>query len=210
MAAGMLRHVLLAARYIFDLCAGPRSRAREVYEARRRLLAQDWLAAGLGGDSDEEVGLAGRLRELREAFIARLGDVDACARCIVAPADGWTGGACCSGGATRDFFSDAELAALRLSGTRPADLKPAGGPHRGCAFRGRSGCTLTAAHRPCVCVGYACRELLLEVHRRGHGPAIARLQDELHKTFQAFAAQREARLQDRLFEDLRRGLLGAG
>jgi len=107
------------------------------------------------------------------------------------------------------LFSEQELAALRLAATTPGDLRPPRGDHRGCAFRGPSGCSLAVAHRPTVCVGYACRELLAELRRRGDGPTIARLQDELQRVFQRFVAARAARLEQTLFDELKAGLLDA-
>jgi hypothetical protein len=122
------------------------------------------------------------------------------------PSPGWAGGQCCSA-KTPELFGEHELAALRLAGTMPAQLKPPRGGHAGCAFRGPRGCSLAVAHRPCVCVGYACRELLVELRRRGDASAIARLQDEMQMTFQRFAAERTARLEEERFEELKAGLL---
>lgn len=198
----MLACVLLAVRYLLDRLSGPRSRADELLELRRRLLAE----AGPGRASPAEEHLASRLRELRERLAARLGQVEACAHCMPPPSPAWPGGQCCSA-KTEGLFSEHELAALRLAGTTPAHLRPPPGGHRGCAFRGPSGCSLAVAHRPSVCVGYACRELLAELHRRGDGPAIARLQDELQTVFKRFVAARAARLEMSLFEELKAGLL---
>jgi hypothetical protein len=60
-----------------------------------------------------------------------------------------------------------------------------------------------------VCVGYACRDLLVELHRRGDGFAFARLQDELYAAFQDFVAARKTRMEAALFEELRGGIFGA-
>jgi hypothetical protein len=195
----MLTRVFLAVRYILDRLSGPRSRADEVHDVRRRLAAQD----GPKTASRCEAELARRLRGLREQMAAELGPAQACAHCDEGR---WPGGQCCSA-RTRDLFSDDELAALKLGGTRAVHLKPAHGGHRGCAFRGPSGCSLVAAHRPSVCVGYACRDLLVELHRGGQGAANARLQDELGETFRRFAAERAARRKAALFDELRAGLL---
>jgi hypothetical protein len=201
----MLARVFLAVRYILDRFLGSRSRADEVYDVRRRLLEM----TGPGMASREEELLARKLLLLREQLLAQLGHVEACAQCVRPLASGFTGGHCCAGGPTRDFFNDHELAALRLAGTTAANLKPPRGAHVGCAFRGLVGCSLAAAHRPCVCVGYACRDLLVELRRRGDGSANARLQDELHAAFQRFVAARKARMEAALFEELRGRLLGA-
>jgi len=200
----MLARVLLAARYLLDRLSGPRSRADELLALRRRLRAE----AGPGGATPAEELLAFRLRELREQLAARVGRVEACAQCMPPPSPGWPGRQCCSA-KTEGLFGEHELAALRLAGTSPGHLRPPPGGHRGCAFRGPSGCSLAVAHRPSVCVGYACRELLAELRHRGDGPAIARLQDELQLVFKRFVAARAARLEMCLFEELKAGLLGS-
>lgn len=187
--------------YLVDRWSGPRSRACELLGVRRRLLAQDRA----GSASRTEVLLALRLRELREEMVARLGEVEACAHCTQPTSTDWPGGSCCSG-ATDDLFGDHELAALRLAGTKPRHLRPPRGAHLGCAFRGPTGCSLEVAHRPSVCAGFACRELLVELRRRGDEPAIGRLQDELQNAFQRFLAERKARIRASVFEDFRRAL----
>jgi hypothetical protein len=58
-----------------------------------------------------------------------------------------------------------------------------------------------------VCVGYACRELLVELRQRDDAPAIARLQDELAHVFRRFAAERASALQAASFDELEAGLL---
>jgi hypothetical protein len=201
----MLARVFLAARYILDRLLGSRSRADEVYDVRRRLLEMN----GPGMASGEEEELARKLLLLREQLLVQLGHVEACARCVRPLASGFAGGHCCAGGTTRDFFGDHELAALRLAGTTAADLRPPQGAHVGCAFRGLLGCSLAAAHRPCVCVGYACRDLWVELHRRGDGSAFARLQDELYAAFQGFVAARKTRMEAAWFEELRGRIFGA-
>jgi len=199
----MLAGVFLAVRYVLDRLSGPRSRAEELLKLRRRLIDAD----GPGVASRAEKGLALCLRELRRELATKLGSVHACARCVRPPSTNWQGGECCSA-ETRDLFNDHELAALRLAGTTLARLKPARGAHRGCAFRGASGCSLEVEDRPSVCVGYACRELLIELSRRGDGTTIARLQDELQAVFQRFVAERTTRMQKVLYGELEAGLLG--
>jgi hypothetical protein len=199
---GIVACMFLAVRYLRERLSGPRARAVELLALRRRLLAQ----AGPGNASPAEEQLATRLRELRVELAAQLGRVDACAHCMPPPSAEWPGGQCCSA-ETRELWSDDELAALRLAGTTPSHLKPPRGRHFGCAFRGSSGCSLEVAHRPSVCVGYACRGLLVEIRRREDEPAIARLQDELGATFQRFVAERTARIEANLFEELKSGLL---
>jgi len=198
----MLARGFLSLRYLRDRLSGPPSRAAELLALRRRLLAE----AAPGSASRAEEQLALRLRELRERLAAQWGHVEACAHCTQPPSPDWPGGQCCSA-ETQELFSEHELAALRLAGTTAADLKPPRGRHSGCAFRGSSGCSLAVAHRPCVCVGYACRELLVELQRRGDAPASAGLQDELQRTFQRFVSERAARLEVAWFEELKAGLL---
>lgn len=201
-ADGCARRVRVAVRYVVDRLWGPRSRADELLVLRRRLISQDRLEK----TRSTEQRLAGQLRELRERLARQLGPVEACARCANPPSTTWRGGQCCSA-RTEDLFSDAELAALRLAGTTATSLRPPRGPHAGCSFRGPAGCSLAVAHRPCVCVGYACRELLVELRRRGDSAAIARLQDELAHVFQQFAAARAATLEAAMFDELAAGLL---
>ena len=200
----MLARVLVSVGYILDRLSGPPTRASELRDLRRRLLAQP----GPGAASPAEEQLALQLRDLRESLAASFGPVEACAGCAQPSSAVWPGGHCCSAN-TRELFSDHELAALRLAGTTPADLKPPRGGHLGCAFRGRSGCSLGAAHRPCVCVGYACRELQVELYRRGDGSAYVRLEEALHSAFERFVAQRQARMGTSLFQELEAGLAAA-
>jgi hypothetical protein len=194
--------VLGAVRYLLDRLSGPRTRADELRTLRLRLLSQ----ARNEKPRPAEQQLARRLRELREQLARQLGHVEACARCADPPSTVWRGGQCCSA-RTENLYSDAELAALRLAGTTASRLKPPRGAHAGCSFRGPAGCSLAVADRPCVCVGYACRELLVELRQRDDAPAIARLQDELGHVFQRFAAERASSLQAALFDELEAGLL---
>lgn len=194
--------MFLAVRYLLDRLCGPRSRADELLALRRRLTEQD--ACKTAGETEKR--LARRLCELREQLAARLGQVEACARCGETPTTLWRGGQCCSA-RTHELFSDPELTALRLTGTKPSDLTHACGEHAGCAFREPTGCSLPVRNRPSVCVGYACRELLVELRRRGDAAVIARLQDELQGVFQRFLSERAARLEANLFEELEAGCL---
>jgi hypothetical protein len=182
--------------------SGPRTRADELRTLRLRLISQ----AKNEKSRPAEQQLAMQLRELRERLAKQLGHVDACARCGNPASPVWRGGQCCSA-RTENLYSDVELAALRLAGTTPSRLKPPRGPHAGCSFRGPSGCSLAVADRPCVCVGYACRELLVELRQRDDAHAIAQLQDELGHVFQRFATERASSLQAALFDDLEAGLL---
>ena len=129
--------------------------------------------------------LALRLRVLREELAARVGEVKACGRCVQPRSVSWPGGHCCSG-RTRNLFTDHELLALRLSGTKSAHLKPPRSEHAGCAFRGPHGCSLDTAHRPSLCVRYMCRELQSEIEQRSDAPAIAHLQEKLRVGVERF------------------------
>ena len=188
-------------RYLFDRLFGSRTRTEELFNVRRRLLEQ----AGPGVASHAEQQLALRLRTLRETLVARLGVVQACASCVQPRSASWPGGHCCSGH-TNNLFTDDELAALKLAGTTAAQLKAPRTSHAGCAFRGPRGCSLDAAHRPCLCVRYACRELQSELHRRGDGPASAQLQEELRVEFERFLARRNERIEANWFAELQASL----
>lgn len=184
--------------YIVDRLLGPRTRAEELRDVRCRLAEQ----INPGDASPAEVRLALRLRVLREELTARVGQVQACSQCVRPRSEAWPGGHCCSGH-TRNLFTEPELAALRLSGTTPRQLKPPLSDHAGCAFRGPQGCSLKVAHRPNLCVRYICGELQNELDRRDDVPTIARLQEELRVKFDRFQAMRSERLGETHFADLR-------
>jgi hypothetical protein len=180
--------VLLHARYLFDLLTNERSCAVEVRDVRLRLASVRRERA-----SAEERALASELRRLRERACEGVGRAESCGRCALPGPEGWPGGECCSGRTDR-LFTDDELAALGLSGTTPARLTPPRGAHRGCAFRGQSGCSLPPAHRPNMCARYTCRSLGRELCGREGREALARLHEELRLGFERFTALRTARL----------------
>jgi hypothetical protein len=194
----MLISVLVSLRYFLDRLSGPRTRADELRDVRRRLVEQ----SGPGIASDAEVQLAQRLRLLRERLVAQFGAVEACGRCMRPRSAYWPGGQCCSGH-TQRLFTEHELAALKLAGTTPALLRAPRGEHDGCAFRGPRGCSLGAAHRPCLCVRYTCRELQSELDQRNDIRAITRLQQELRVGFERFVERRQERLDASVFAELR-------
>lgn len=180
--------MLIAAQHLVDRLRHPRSRADEVAALRRRFAASEPAGA-------EEVALALELRRLRLALSAALAGVTSCQGCSRGhplPHGRWDGGHCC-GTATRNVFTDDEIAALRLSGTRPADLVPPRGDHAGCAFRGPEGCALAVADRPSICVRFVCRELDDELRARGDRRAIQALGAELNRAFERLRALRAAR-----------------
>ncbi len=181
-----------------DRLTGPRTRADELREVRRRL--EDQAGPGVASRAEEQV--AKRLRVLREELSTQVGEVQACADCVRPRSAAWPGGHCCSA-YTQNLFTDDELAALKLAGTKPDQLKPPRADHAGCAFRGPRGCSLDTAHRPSLCVRYMCRELQSELCRRNDHAAIARLQEELRVEFERFAQMRQERLEDACYHHFR-------
>jgi hypothetical protein len=178
--------MLLAARHLVDRLRHPRSRADEVLSVRCRLLAQPAPSAA----SETELALARELRRLREELTRAVGVVHACAGCArgrTLPHGRWDGGHCC-GTRTADVFTDDELAALRLSGTTPARLRPPRSDHAGCAFRGPEGCSLDVADRPNLCVRFICRELDGELAERDEFSVVKKLARELGMTFARFSS----------------------
>jgi hypothetical protein len=168
---------------------------------RQRLA--DAAPESAGGD---ERALARRLLDLKLATAAASGAVSSCARCATGQpwprggyAGAYAGGDCCSG-TTAHLFSDAEVAALASTGTRRSDLRAPGDAPAGCAFRGATGCSLEVAHRPSVCVRYACAGLSRELHRLGRLDDVERLARELGETLAAFTAANAAR-RDREWAD---------
>ncbi len=176
-----------------------RSRADELIALKRRLVAER-------APHEREAALAIRALKLRLAAAA--GSVDSCASCATGrpwPRGAYDGGDCCSG-RTEDLFADDEVTALAQAGTRPRDLVAPRGDHPGCAFRGPTGCTLALAHRPTVCVRYACDRLLAELHKHGRLDEVEALSAELARALRDFtatvAARRERTLHDALLRDL--------
>ncbi|MGE5787081.1 MAG: hypothetical protein ACM3ZE_20980, partial [Myxococcales bacterium] len=92
-------------------------------------------------------------------------------------------------GSTAWLFTNDELVALRLSGTKRRHLSARCTPTMGCAFRSRAGCTLPPRHRPNICVRYTCRELEAELAARGDRARIAALQAKLRGTFDEFCQE---------------------
>jgi len=183
------------------------SRADELVALRRRV-----RGARPDRARDEERTIALAIRELKVRVSAALGEVRSCARCAGdrGPNDAFSGGDCC-GGVTAELFSDEEVAALVLAGTRPRHLLQAPrGVHAGCAFRGVTGCTLTPEHRPQRCVNYICQILRRELHARGDLGALEDQLVELQQLMKRFVALRGARFEDELFATLEDALADAG
>jgi hypothetical protein len=120
-------------------------------------------------------------------MIDALGEVEACRGCAKGhplPAGRWQGGHCC-GGRTLHIWSADEVAALRLGGTRFADLDPPRSDHAGCIYRGPLGCSLAPQDRPTICVRFLCLELRGELREDPRWREVSRLGAELRDTFAA-------------------------
>jgi hypothetical protein len=184
--------VLISAQHLVDRLRHPRSRADEVAALRRRV-AQ---APGPKGVSAGEVEAAAALVRLRRELSAALAGVASCGGCARGhplPHGRWSGGHCC-GTRTDLVFTEDEVAALRLSGTTPARLRPPEGDHAGCAFRGPAGCSLDPADRPNICVRFICRELEEELEVRGDRRPVKAIAAALGEAFERFRRLRAARL----------------
>lgn len=171
----------------------PRSRHNEVASLRLRLVSEALPAEA----TPREVQLALELREMREQMLVLIGEVQSCRICgkgYPLPNGRWDGGYCC-GGVTENLFKQDELACLRASGTRPRDLRPPRCDHAGCAFRGPRGCTLPPAHRPNLCLRYACKMLNEEYQQRGIDKDVKSLASRMQRTFAEFQTLRRERLQ---------------
>ena len=166
-----------------------RSRYLELVALRARLKTERASAYG------EDQAAALHIRSLKLRLAATAGRVSSCGGCAAGkpwPRGAYAGGDCCSG-VTEHLFADTEVAALAQAGTRPRDLTAPRGDHPGCAFRGSAGCTLEVAHRPTVCVRYACDGLLRELHQLGRLDEVEALSAELLQALQQF----ETRLAER-------------
>ncbi len=179
------------------------SRAEELLVLRQRLRSAKAVQAG-----EEERATAIEIRALKVRISELLAGVSSCATCATGrrrPRGSFPGGDCCSG-VTADLFSEDEVAALAIAGTRPRHLRPPRGEHAGCAFRGATGCTLQPADRPQRCVQYTCHLLRRELRLRGELEPIDQLRDELQRRMTQFVALRGARLEAELFAPLEEAL----
>ena len=169
-----------------------RARAEEVAALRRRIAS----APGATEVDPEERDAALEAARLRQALSDALGEVDSCRSCAKGhplPHGRWSGGHCC-GAATEVLFIDDEVAALRLSGTTPERLTPPADDRAGCAFRGPTGCALSVADRPNLCVRYLCLGLEAELRKRGDWTEGRALSVELGRVFDRFRRLRAERL----------------
>jgi hypothetical protein len=181
------------------------SRAAELVELRRRLRSPETRRA-----SDEERALAHEIRGLKQQITDVFGTVSSCAGCAVGETrpNTFPGGDCC-GGVTPDLFSDEEVAALALAGTRPRHLRAPRTEHAGCAFRAIDGCTLAPVDRPERCIHFTCGILRRELHDLGRLDAIDGLREQLKQRMVRFVAARAERLDDELFATLETAVLRA-
>jgi hypothetical protein len=181
--------MLIPVQHLVDRLRHPRSRADDVADVRRRLVAQPSRAelSPAARAAADDVAIA------RRALSSALADVRSCGTCAAGypePHGHFDGGHCC-GGRTAGVFTDDELSALRASGTTPSRLVPPGeGAHAGCAFRGPKGCSLDPADRPKICVRYTCRSLESELRARGDWKRIAALQENLRRAYARFTSSR--------------------
>jgi hypothetical protein len=182
------RWYLQTVMHLVERLFANRDRARELVTLRRRF-ARALADVNLDAELREQ---ARALLELRRELSRSLGAVRACCDCVRPRSKEWPGGHCCSG-STQAIFSNEELAALRITGTRLSRFTGLREPLRGCVFRGQAGCTLRVEHRPCLCVRYTCRELEAELSARGDRAAVAKLQQRLHSAFEAFCRTLQAR-----------------
>lgn len=185
--------------YILDRVRHVRSRADDLAGLRRNIVAR----AGRRPVPAQEVSDAAELLRLRQTVSAALGRCDCCATCAEGyppPHGHFQGGYCCGGG-TENVYSHDEIAALRLSGTRPRHLTAPRGDHAGCIFRGELGCSLPPAHRPSICVSHLCPELSRELVARGDLDRIEALCEQMHTLFRRFMADRGRRLADEALEE---------
>ena len=163
-----------------------RSRAAELGALKRRMRAERATS-----ERDEAL----QIRSLKVRLAAATGAVSSCGSCATGkpwPGGAYDGGHCCSG-QTEELFTAEDVAALAQAGTRPRDLVAPRGEHPGCAFRGPAGCTLSAEHRPVICVRFLCDDLRGELHRRGRLDEVEALAAELEHALAGFAAALAAR-----------------
>jgi hypothetical protein len=190
--------MLITVRYLVDRLRHGRGRAGEVAELRRGLARAEGPAGVPAAESEAAQALLG----LREEMASAIGDVQSCRGCAKGhprPHGRWDGGHCC-GAPTFDLFNDDEIAALRLSGTRPGDVAPPAGDHAGCAFRGPTGCSLRAAHRPNICVRYVCPDLARELDHRGDLGRVEAIGARMEEAYNRLATLRRERQLDKELE----------
>ena len=186
--------MLIRLWHLWDRLQHVRSRADDLARLRQRLTRR----AGQRPVSAQEQEDAARLRQLRDEVCATLGPREACAGCARGyppPHGRFDGGHSCGGG-TDNVYSADELAALRLGGSRPRDLRAPRGEHSGCIFRGPRGCSLPPAHRPNICVSYLCNALERELAASGELDRIEAICKQMQRLFHRFLTNRTARLAD--------------
>jgi hypothetical protein len=167
------------------------SRAADLIAVRDKLRAER-----AASPDPEELAAAAKVRRLKRTLANAAGAVSSCSRCgtgMPLPGGEFAGGFCCSA-STGDLFTADEVALLAQGGTRLADLAAPRSKHAGCAFRGETGCTLTAEDRPALCVRFHCDDLRRELHSLGRLDAIEEHEQALEAAYKEFALLRAARL----------------
>lgn len=165
------------------------SRVRQLKTLRTRWQALDTQETW----TKEQRHLGQEMRQLREQIAESLEGVHSCRECgkgCPLPEGQWDGGFCC-GGRTEELFPEAELASLCAGGIKSHQPTAPRGPHAGCVFRGATGCTLSPAQRPNLCLTYMCRDLSRELATRPNAKHLLHLCDELTNTFKEFQKTRK-------------------
>ncbi|MEM9191895.1 MAG: hypothetical protein AAGF12_22170 [Myxococcota bacterium] len=140
--------------------------------------------------------LAIDLLTLKAESYAATRETASCGRCRHAEEgdDGYQGGFCC-GASSAEVFSDGDLLALQAAGVELAPLLeaprfreprpklPTGADP--CALLTAEGCGLEPAHRPVICVAYACRGLRRELGAT-RGAAFGAAAEALEEGWEAF------------------------
>jgi hypothetical protein len=184
--------MLIPVSYLLDRWRQPRSRADEALALRRRFSREPAKSEV----SSEEAAASSELRALRLALSQAIGSVESCRHCAIGhppPHGHFAGGHCC-GLQTEDAFNDDEVAALRQAGTTLRELRLPRGDHAGCAFRGATGCSLSAPDRPNLCLRYVCNDLARELNARGDLPAIEALSARMEEVYLRFITLRRERI----------------
>lgn len=199
-----LHTVLSTVTRHLGLFAQPDSVQNDLASLRLRLIAE----AGPHEVGPQERDLANELRLMREQMTRLIEPVEACRTCAKGfplPNGRWDGGYCC-GGTTENVYSQAELASLRASGTDPKDFRTRVTQQAGCVFRGPRGCSVAPAHRPNLCIRYACRPLRDEYKHRGIASEVSILASRIQRTFQHLCTLRDERIEQESIAAMERAI----
>ena len=179
--------MLISPRHLVDRLRHPRSRADDLARLRARFATQPSRASA----TPKQLQLAQTLRKTRQALANELHEVESCRRYAVGhdlPHGRWDGGHCC-GIPTLNVFTPAEVASLKLAGTRATKLTPPRSDHAGCAFRGPQGCSLAPVDRPNVCLRYICPSLRQELLGQPRWARLKILRKTLADAFEALTGE---------------------